>query len=381
MADYFNTKAVHFQKNDGEKNVSKAKPIYQTSAFTFQDLDDMEQYFSGEKEHLYTRYSNPNSDDLGHGTAELEEAPAGLATSSGMSAILAGVLAAVKPGEHMIVPLDLYGGTYQLFQTELQEWGIEVSTIDFRDLQNVEQAIQPNTVLLYAESVTNPLLRMEDIAGLVAMAAERDGMRVMIDNTFPTPYLLKPYTLGADLVVHSATKYIGGHSDVSAGVLTGGEELIGKAKKRMISMGSNLSPFESWLACRGLKTLGLRMQSQSDNAARLAEWFQESGSAEKVFYPEGLSEHGNGAMVSVNLSDAYDIKTFFASLQWIKIMPSLAGVETTVSYPVNTSHRTVPEDIRSALGISVQTVRISVGIEDSRDIISIFSQALEAAKK
>lgn len=380
MTKRFDTKTVHFQENDGEKNKSKTKPIYQTSSFAFNDLNDMEEYFQGGKDHLYTRYSNPNTDDLGHGVAQLEEAPAGLATSSGMSAILVGVLSIASPGDHMIVPLDLYGGTYSLFQQEIQEWGLQVSVVDFKDYKNIEEAIQSNTKLLYAESVTNPLLRQENIEALTKFARNHE-LHVMIDNTFPSPYLIQPFTDGADLVVHSATKYIGGHSDVSAGVLVGTEELIAKAKKKMINIGANLSPFEAWLGCRGLKTLSLRMAKQSANAEKLARWFKKNTGAAVVYYPENLSEKGNGAMVSVDLGDDYDIYSFFESLGWIKIVPTLAGVETTVSYPLNTSHRTVPVEIRQQLGITPGTARISVGIEDSEDIIEQFSKALEHAKK
>ncbi|WP_158738707.1 PLP-dependent aspartate aminotransferase family protein [Alteribacillus sp. YIM 98480] len=379
MKQRFNTKTVHFQMDDGEKNKSKTKPIYQTSAFAFKDLDDMEQYFHGEKDHLYSRYSNPNTDDLGYGVAQLEEAPEGIATSSGMSAILTGVLSIASPGEHIIVPQDLYGGTYQLFQQELQEWGIEVSVASFKNLNDIEAAIQKNTKLLYAEAVTNPLLRVENIENLAELG-QKNGLRVMIDNTFATPYFCQPYLQGADLVVHSATKYIGGHSDVTAGVLVGDTNLIAKAKKKMINIGANLSPFEGWLACRGLKTLSVRMAKQAENAAKLAEWFRESTDVSVVYYPEGLSSKGNGAMVSVDLGEGYDIHTFFRSLGWIKIVPTLAGVETTVSYPLNTSHRTVPETIRHELGITEGTARISVGIEDADDIIEGFSEALSLAK-
>ncbi|SDI26548.1 cystathionine gamma-synthase [Alteribacillus persepolensis] len=376
---HFNTKAVHFSSYDGGKNISKTKPIYQTSAFSFKSLEDMEQFFQGEKDYLYSRYNNPNTDDLGYGTAQLEGAPAGIATSSGMSAILTGVLAAAAPGDHIVVPLDLYGGTYQLFQQELQEWGIEVTVADFRDPSNIEAAIESNTTLLYAESVTNPLLRVENIEELITIA-RRHSLYVMIDNTFATPCFCQPYSLGADIVVHSATKYIGGHSDVTAGILTGHRDMIQKAKQRVINLGANLSPFEAWLACRGLKTLSVRMAKQAENAAALAEWFQQKSNA-LVYYPETLSEQGNGAMVTIDLGEHYDVSRFFQSLDWIKIVPTLAGVETTVSYPLNTSHRTVPDAIRNDLGITEGTVRISVGIEDARDIIDTFRHALHQAKK
>jgi cystathionine gamma-synthase len=374
----FNTKTVHFQTKEPARNASKAKPIYQTSAFVFTDLDDMESFYEGEKEYLYSRYSNPNTDDLGKGIALLEEAEDGVATSSGMSAILAGILAVANQGDHVIASDDLYGGTYQLFAQELLNFGIEVSFVSFNNLENVKEAITKKTVLIYTESVTNPLLRVEKLEEVMQLANEF-GVKTMIDNTFATPYLLQPAKLGADLVVHSATKYIGGHSDVTAGVLVGKQDLISAAKSKVITLGCNLSPFEAWLACRGLKTLSVRMERQSQNAQALANAFKSHSGVARVYYPEFVSKKGNGAMVSIDLAEHVDVETFFRSLDWVKIAPTLAGVETTVSYPLRTSHRTIPEALRNELGIGKQLVRISVGIEDEQDIIHAFTNAIEKA--
>lgn len=376
----FDTKTVHFQKKMGDKNVSKSKPIYQTSAFSFEDLDDMEDYFRGNKDFLYTRYSNPNSEDLGLGVAKLEEAPIGIATSSGMSAILSGLLAVVQQGDHIIASEDIYGGTYQLLAKELPSIGIEVSFVSFEDHDEIKAAIKTSTKLLYTESITNPLLRVEDIASVVQLAKEHN-LKTMIDNTFATPYLIRPYTIGADLVVHSATKYIGGHSDVTAGVLVGNEQLITKAKAKAINFGCNLSPFESWLACRGLKTLSVRMERQTRNAQALANALRNHSFIKKVYYPESASAKGNGAIVSIDLGRNIDLHQFFRSLSWIKIVPTLAGVETSVTYPLGTSHRTVPNETREKLGITEGLVRISLGIEDADDIISAFEQAIALSKK
>ncbi|RXJ01324.1 aminotransferase class I/II-fold pyridoxal phosphate-dependent enzyme [Anaerobacillus alkaliphilus] len=379
MTYKFGTKTVHFQKKAEGRNVSKAQPIYQTSAFSFKDLDDMEDFYQGNKEYLYTRFSNPNTDDLGEGVAQLEGAPKGVATSSGMSAILAGVLAVVSHGDHIVASEDIYGGTYQLFANELKEFGIEVSFVSMNNSDEIENAIKVNTKLLYSESVTNPLLRVEDLPAIISLA-KKHHLTTMIDNTFATPFLLKPYELGADLVIHSATKYIGGHSDVTAGVLVGREDLIAKAKTKVVNLGANLSPFEAWLACRGLKTLAVRMERQVKNAQALADFLRRNPLLEKVYYPEAVAENGNGAIVSVDLGEQFDIETFFKSLEWIKIVPTLAGVESTVTYPIRTSHRTVPEAIRSKLGITRGLVRISLGIEDAEDIIKAFEIAIEKAK-
>ncbi|GAE37272.1 trans-sulfuration enzyme family protein [Halalkalibacter akibai] len=374
----FNTKTVHFQTKEPSRNASKAKPIYQTSAFVFTDLDDMESFYEGEKEYLYSRYSNPNTDDLGKGIALLEDAEDGVATSSGMSAILAGILAVANQGDHIIASDDLYGGTYQLFAQELLNFGIDTSFVSFEKIENVKNAITEKTVLIYTESVTNPLLRVENLEQVINLAKEA-SIKTMIDNTFATPYLLQPTKIGADLVVHSATKYIGGHSDVTAGVLVGTQELIAIAKSKVITLGCNLSPFEAWLACRGLKTLSVRMERQSQNAQALADALSTHSGVARVYYPKFVSEKGNGAMVSIDLAENVNVETFFASLGWVKIAPTLAGVETTVSYPLRTSHRTIPEKLRSELGIGKQLVRISVGIEDEKDIIKAFTDAIEKA--
>ncbi|PYZ96327.1 cystathionine gamma-synthase [Alteribacter lacisalsi] len=376
----FHTKNVHFQDKVDTKEVSKTKPIYQTSAFSFTDLEDMEDFFQGKKDFMYTRVGNPNTDDLGKGVADLEEAPAGAASASGISAILGGVLAVAKAGDHIIATEDLYGGTYQLFAGELPDFGIEVSFADFSDHGAIEEAIRDNTVLLYTESVTNPLLRVEDIKGIASLA-RKHGLKTMVDNTFPTPYLIRPYTDGADLVAHSATKYIGGHSDLSAGVICGDEALVKKARAKIVYLGANLGPFDGWLGCRGLKTLALRMERQSANARKLADHLTKRGVLGRVYYPNSVSERGHGAIVTIDLGEKYDVHAFFRNLDWVKVVPTLAGVETSVTYPVGTSHRPVPKETRDRLGVTEQMVRISVGIEDPEDIQAAFDRALEASRK
>ncbi|WP_165999271.1 PLP-dependent aspartate aminotransferase family protein [Bacillus sp. Cs-700] len=376
MDFHFDTKAVRFPRKPKADTASKVQPIYQTSAFVFEDLDDLESFYEGKKDYLYTRVSNPNTDDLGMGVADLEGAPKGIATSSGLSAILAGVLSVVKAGDHIVACEDLYGGTYSLFHGELPDFGIEVSFVDFTNKEKIESAIRPNTKLLYTESVTNPLLRVEDL-DLLKNLGHKHKLVTMVDNTFATPYLLQPYQLGIDLVVHSATKYIGGHSDVTAGVLVGREDLMAKAKAKVINLGTNLSPFEAWLGCRGLKTMSVRMERHVRNAAILASELKNVTGIKNVYYPEYVAERGSGAMVSIELDDETDVKTFFKSLGWVKIIPTLAGLDTTVSYPIATSHRTVPEDTRQKLGINKQLVRISVGIENENDIVDAFKNAVE----
>ncbi|MFC7321144.1 trans-sulfuration enzyme family protein [Halobacillus campisalis] len=371
----FNTRVVHNKINQDQALNSKATPIYQTSAFTFKDLDHLESYYSGDTPYLYTRENNPNTDELGRTVANLEAAPAGVAASSGISAIMAGILSIAESGDHIVAAEDLYGGTHHLITKQLASFGIEYTMVSFSDLEAVEQAIKPNTKLIYTESISNPFLRVEDIEGLVKLAKER-GLKTMVDNTFATPYLLQPYTMGVDLVAHSATKYIGGHSDVTSGVVVGHEDLIDNAKKKVIGLGTNLSPFEAWLTQRGSKTLALRMKQQSSNAEQLASALKEDEGVERVYYPEQVSDRGKGAIVTIKLNQSVNLESFFKSLGWIKIAPTLAGVETTVSYPIRTSHRSLTDEERDKVGIDDYVVRLSIGIEEAEDIIAQFKKAI-----
>jgi cystathionine beta-lyase/cystathionine gamma-synthase len=203
----------------------------------------------------------------------------------------------------------------------------------------------------------------------------------MVDNTFATPYLITPYDQGVNLVVHSATKYLGGHSDITAGVVVGDSDLIQKARAKAIHLGPTLAPMEAWLTVRGVKTLALRMEKQVSNAEKLARALLKNPDVKTVYYPKNASPNGNGAIVSIDLNDTIDVKTFFQSLGFVKIIPTLAGVETTVSYPKTTSHRALSEEVQQSLGITTGLIRISVGIEDSDDIIQAFEHALANSRK
>ncbi|TKC16081.1 trans-sulfuration enzyme family protein [Robertmurraya kyonggiensis] len=378
MTKKFETMLLHSVKKSEQPIKSKVTPIYQTSAFTFADLDELEGYYQGEGNYLYSRTGNPNPDELGKAVAAIEGAPEGIATSSGLSAILAGVLAAVKSGDHIVAADDLYGGSFHLLKAELHDLGIETTFVSFSDLSLVEKEIQSNTKLLYTESITNPFLRVEDLESVVALAKQYD-LLTLVDNTFATPYHSNPYLLGVDMVVHSATKYIGGHSDVTSGVLVGREDLLTKARAKVVNLGANVSPFEAWLTCRGLKTLALRMKSQSSNARKLADALRENNYISKTYYPFQEAEEGYGAMVTIELGQQVDVNQFFKSLSWVKIAPTLAGVETTVSHPLKTSHRALPKEAQEALGITNNVVRISVGIEHADDIIQVFEEAIEGS--
>lgn len=369
------TKLLHSNSKQKRTIKSKITPIYQTSAFAFRDLEELEGFYQGNGNYLYSRVGNPNTDELANAVAEIEGAPAGVASSSGLSAILAGVLAVVKNGDHIVAAEDLYGGSFHLIKEELADFGIEVSVVSFANIESVEKAIKANTKLLYTESITNPMLRVENIDAVVDIAKKFE-LTTLVDNTFATPYHCKPYTKGIDLVVHSATKYIGGHSDITAGVLVGREELISKATAKIVNLGTNVSPFEAWLTCRGLKTLALRMREQSANARKLAEALRDNNKVKKVYYPFEHGENGYGAIVTIELEESVDVNQFFHNLSWVKIAPTLAGIETIVSHPLTTSHRALSPEAQKELGITMGLVRISVGIENSEDIVEIFTKTL-----
>jgi cystathionine gamma-synthase len=363
------TKSVHTATMEERIIRPKVMPVYQSSAFSFSSLEELEGYYEGNGTYLYTRTANPNTDALGQTVAVLEGAPRGVAASSGMSAILAGILAVVRSGDHVLAAEDVYGGTFHLLKEELERLGITVHFADFSQLSNVEQILidYPEVKLIVSESITNPFLRIEDI-DVLAQLKKHYGVKVMIDNTFATPYTFTPYAQGADLVVHSATKYLGGHSDVTSGVLVGDAALIEEATKRVVNLGMNLSPFEAWLTIRGIKTLALRMEKQTANAQAIADFLQDKA---RVWYP------GKGAIVSFELPESADVSKFFSSLGWIKIVPTLAGVETTVSYPFGTSHRALSAEEKQKIGVNERIVRLSAGIEGTEDILEQLALAFD----
>lgn len=381
MGDKFETKTVHISHPPLRHARSKSTPIYQTSVFAFQGLEEVEQYYAGEGEYLYSRNGNPNPTELADAVARLESAEDGVSAASGMGAIMAGLLAVLKTGDHMLASHEIYGGTYALMHKELSRMGIELECINLNELTSLEGYVRPNTRLFFFETITNPLLSVVDMPYWIKQAKQYD-LTVMIDNTFATPYLVQPLTLGADLVVHSATKYIGGHSDVTSGVLVGKKELVNRAREIVVNYGASLSPFEAWLTARGLKTLALRMERQCDNADAVASFLKSHPGVSQVYYPSEaqtrfFARNKQGAMVSFSLADESQIYSFYRKLNWISFAPSLAGVETSVSHPVTTSHRAFTEEQRQATGITMGLVRLSVGIEAAEDILAELDQALK----
>ncbi|WP_139488776.1 trans-sulfuration enzyme family protein [Brevibacillus dissolubilis] len=382
MTKQFETKTVHIRHPHIQEDVSKATPIYQTSVFAFPGLEEVEQYYAGERGYLYTRNGNPNQTELADAVATLEEAEKGVSAASGMGAIMAGLLAVLGPGDHILVSHEIYGGTYGLLHNELSRFGIEMTSINLNEEKTLDAFVTPKTKMLFFETITNPLLSVVDMPHWITQA-KAHGLVTMIDNTFATPYLVRPITYGAELVVHSGTKYIGGHSDVTSGVLVGRQDLVARAKQIVETYGASLSPFEAWLTARGLKTLALRMEKQCDNAKEVAEFLRSHPKVKAVYYPTEqetafFHHHKQGAMISFCLADEEKIYEFYRALSWIKLAPSLAGVETSVSHPVTTSHRAFTEEQRQATGITKGLVRLSVGIETARDIIADLEQGLGA---
>ncbi|AII51215.1 trans-sulfuration enzyme family protein [Hymenobacter sp. APR13] len=371
----------------------KITPIYQTSVFKFEDLNELELYF-GEpgSRYLYSRNGNPNSDELAEAVTHLEGGAGAVATGSGMAAIFAALMTYCTAGDHVLCAADIYGGSAALLNQELDRLGISVSYVPFEDLTtNLAAYAQPRTRLLLCETISNPLLRVVDLRA-AAEAAHALGLKLVLDNTFASPVLTQPFEYGADLVMHSVTKYLAGHSDVTAGVVVA-RTPEDAARLRQIGtlFGLTLSPMESWLAVRGIKTLRLRMEAHSRNAQAVAELLAQHPAVQEVFYP-GLAQHPQhalareqgagrfGGMVSFRLlDDSTDaVSRFMRASQRFPFAPSLAGVDSSLSYPAGTSHRALMEEQRQELGITAGLVRLSVGIEPMEELLADLHQALEA---
>jgi cystathionine beta-lyase/cystathionine gamma-synthase len=367
----------------------KTSPIYQTSVFTFEDLNELEAYFQQPKEtYMYSRFANPNTDELGEIVCELEGGSGAIVTSSGMSAILTAVLTYCQSGDHVLCAEELYGGSATLITKELIRLGISYTYVPMDSLYDLTPFLQQKTKLMIAETMSNPLLKVIDVSAL-ATECKKNKVKLVIDNTFASPIITKPLQLGADMVIHSVTKYLSGHSDVTAGVVVANEEDVERIQQVVMNYGLNLSPFESWLATRGTKTLKLRIKQHSQNALEIATYLEAHPKVNTVYYP-GLEAHqdytlaakqGNqlfGGMLSFQIEDKIEtVNQFMRGLQMITFSPSLAGVQTSISHPLKTSHRALTSQQQQKLGITMGLIRLSVGIEDVEEIISDLKAALE----
>ncbi|MHB9293001.1 cysteine-S-conjugate beta-lyase [Hollandina sp. SP2] len=352
--------------------------VYQTSTYYRKDIKVVQEFD-------YSRGSNPTRKALEETIASLEGGAKGYAFASGMSGI-SSVLGMLSTGDHIVIAEDVYGGSRYITETFYKRWGLESTAVNTQDPDNIGRALKPNTKALYLESPSNPLLKITDLRACLKIAHEK-GLLSIVDNTFMTPYLQRPIALGADIVVHSATKYLGGHCDVISGlVVTRTEELGQKLYQIQNSFGAVPGPWDAWLVMRGMKTLKVRMETQQDSALKIATWLLQHNNVAEVNYP-GLPGHpgrdvhfsqasGGGAMLSFKTKTTEQALNFYQRIELALAAPSLGGVETIASYPVKMSHINMPVPEREAMGITDNLIRISVGLETTEDLIADFDQAL-----
>jgi cystathionine gamma-synthase len=373
------TSAVHTGVDKDSTYNSVTTPIYPSSTFRFESVGQHRGY-------EYTRSGNPTRSALEENLAALEGGTFARATCTGMAAVTA-ALFLLEQGDHVIAGHDIYGGTYRLFEKILVRFGLTFSFVDMRDEAAVRRELRPETRMLWVETPSNPLLNLVDLEVMVAIASEHGALAVC-DNTFLSPYFQRPLDLGVDLVVHSTTKYLNGHSDVVGGALVTADEELGDQVSELVnSLGLANSPFDAWLVLRGIKTLGPRMEAHQRNAFAVARFLESHPRVVRVYFP-GLESHpdhqlarrqqtGFGGMVSFDLRPEVDVDRFFSRLRYVALAESLGGVESLAEQPWTMSHAAISEEARRAAGISPQTIRMSVGIEDARDLLEDLTRALE----
>ena len=374
------TKLIHSGRDRDPYTGASSIPIYQVSTFNQSDPEHLGAYD-------YARSDNPTREALEHTIAVLEGGARGLAFASGMAAT-SSVLMLFQPGDHLVVGRDIYGGTYRVLTTLFKRWGLQVSFVDSTDPDAVRRAITPTTRGLFVETPANPLLQITDLRAMATLAHEH-GILAITDNTFMTPHLQRPLELGFDIVVHSATKFLGGHSDVIAGLAVTREAELGKKLKAIQNnFGAILGPQDSWLVLRGIKTLSVRLDAQQRSAGEMARWLARRKDVQRVLYP-GLESHtgyavhaqqarGGGAVISFELSDGPTAVAFLKRVKLPLVAVSLGGVESILSYPKTMSHAAMPSEERHARGITDGLVRLSVGLESTEDLIADLDQALNS---
>lgn len=376
----FDTRLLHFGSEVDAATGASSAPIYQASTFHHADIFNPPKFD-------YSRSGNPTREALEEYIALLEGGTDGFAFPSGMAAISA-VFMLFSAGDHLIVTEDVYGGTYRLLTGILNRFGIEATFVDMTRTQEVKAALKPNTKGIYMETPSNPTLKITDLATLAAWGKEH-GLISIVDNTFMTPYYQRPIELGVDIVVHSATKFLGGHSDVLAGLAVTADEVLGKQVKYLQNgLGSVLGVQDSWLLMRGMKTLGARMAASEISARRLADWLSRREDIQGVYYP-GLPDHpgreiqerqstGYGAVISFDVGSGERAKLVLNAVKLPLVAVSLGAVESILSYPAMMSHASMPAEVRAERGITDGLVRFSVGLENVEDLIADLQQALEA---
>src|SRR6266849_5480070 len=375
----FSTRAIHAGQEPDPTTGSVMTPIYQTSTYAQAGLGE-------HKGFEYSRTSNPTRAALEACMASLEEGTYGLAFASGMAAETA-ILSLLSAGDHIVSCDDTYGGTYRIFERVMRRYNVEASYVAASNVAAYEKAIRPHTKMIWLETPTNPLLGLIDIQSVAALAHQKN-LLIVVDNTFASPYFQQPLKLGADIVVHSTTKYINGHSDIIGGALvTSNEEVYQAIKFYQNAAGGVPGPFDSWLTLRGIKTLAVRMRQHEANALAIARLLHEHPRVEKVYYP-GLPSHpdhelakrqmsGFGGMVSFQFKGTYaDVTQMVRRFRVFALAESLGGIESLVCHPASMTHGSIPKEIREARGLTDTLLRLSVGIEDIEDILSDLEQAL-----
>jgi cystathionine gamma-synthase len=380
------TAAVHGAAGMEKKNGPVSTPIYQTSTFEVTDNDEQQRVTATDR--YYTRWGNPTITVAEQTVAALEGTEAARTFASGMGAITTTILALLKTGDHIVAQRDVYGGVAKFFSEWLPRVGIEATLVDTTDYDQHARAIRPNTKLLYLESPTNPSLRVVDMKKAAALA-RKHGLITMIDSTFGTPINQRPAEYGIDLVMHSGTKYLSGHADLTCGVVAGRRELIAQINDARTTLGNCMDPHAAWLLIRGLKTLAVRVARQNENALRVAEFLSQHGKVRRVHYPF-LKSHpqyaiareqmsGGGGMVTFEVDGTGDdARRVSEAMQLFTLATSLGGVESLVSIPVLTSHAMISAEARQKMGVTEQMVRLSVGIESADDLIEDLERAMEA---
>ena len=384
----FATKAVHAGQHPDPLTGSVSVPIYETSTFVFKSAEQGAARFADTEEgYIYTRLGNPTIRALERNVAELENGEDARACASGMAAIYTAVTSIVKKNDHVVATDCLYGGTLKLFSDILPKFGIEFTLVDSSNVANVEAAIKENTKLIFVETPANPTLKLTDLQAVSEIAKEH-GVTTMVDNTFVSPYFQRPLELGTDIVIHSLTKYLGGHSDLVGGIIVGSNTFFKTLDPLLKNTGATLGPFEAWLTLRGIKTLPIRMERHNENAIKVAEFLETHPKIKKVYYP-GLKSHpqhelarrqmsGFGGTLSFELKGGLEAgRKLMNSVKLCLLAVSLGAVETLIQHPASMTHAIVPKEERLKAGITDSLVRISVGIEDVTDIIQDLKQALE----
>lgn len=379
----FNTRAIHVAQKPEPIYGAVSHPIYLTSTY--------EQKSFGEYQYDYSRAGNPTRNNLEKSIASLENGSGAVAFGSGMAAISA-IITLLKSGDHILVSHNVYGGTFRIIDKIYKNFNIEVDWVDTSDLKVIENGIKQNTKFIFVETPTNPMMQLSDIESIVKIA-QQNNLKLIIDNTFMSPYFQRPLELGADLVIHSTTKYLNGHSDVVGGIVISNDaEILEKLTFIQMSVGGVPSPFDCWLTQRSLKTLHIRMERHNSNAIKIAKVLEDSNIFENVFYP-GLKSHpqyelackqqidpngnpGFGGMISVVLKDKNSAQKFVHKLDLFTLAESLGGVESLVCHPASMTHASIPPEKRKQIGLTDGLVRLSVGIEDPKDLLDDITDAL-----